>query len=50
MKRLELIYESCAPEAAEAAAAEKGLDEFSKLKRRVHTDVKACRLVITFIE
>ena len=46
MKRLQVIYEDCAPDAAEAAATEKGLDEFSRLKKKVHKDVKGARVVM----
>ncbi|KAJ3277059.1 hypothetical protein HDV01_000111 [Terramyces sp. JEL0728] len=42
-KRLEVIYKACAPEAQEDAAAEAGLDEFTRLKKKVHADMKAIR-------
>lgn len=45
MRRLEVIYNECAPE----AQAEKGQngkkDEFLTLKKTIHQDVKACRIV-----
>ncbi|KAJ3261787.1 hypothetical protein HK103_004738 [Boothiomyces macroporosus] len=42
-KRLEVIYKACAPQAQEDMAAEAGLDEFTRLKKKVHTDMKAIR-------
>ncbi|KAJ3326013.1 hypothetical protein HDV06_002398 [Boothiomyces sp. JEL0866] len=42
-KRLEVIYKACAPQAQEESAAEAGLDEFTRLKKKVHTDMKAIR-------
>lgn len=46
MKRLAVINDNCNPEAAESSAAEKGLDEFTRLKKKIHADVKSTRLVI----
>ncbi|KAH6595083.1 hypothetical protein BASA50_006070 [Batrachochytrium salamandrivorans] len=43
MKRLEHIYTECAPEAIEEKAADANLDEFSKLRKKLHTDVKIVR-------
>ncbi|KAJ1562026.1 hypothetical protein HK096_002396 [Nowakowskiella sp. JEL0078] len=46
MRRLQIIYESCAPEAIEAKDAEKGLDEFTRIRKKLHGDVKAVRQAI----
>lgn len=45
MKKLTVINENCNPEAAENSANEKGLDEFTRLKKKIHADVKAARTV-----
>ena len=45
MKRLQVVYESCNPDAAAQAAAEKGMDMFLRLKKKIHQDVKATRQV-----
>jgi hypothetical protein len=45
MKRLQVVYEHCSPDAAAQAAAEKGLDMFLRLKKKIHQDVKATREV-----
>lgn len=45
MRRLNVIYIACAPEAIEQAAAEQGLDEFTRLKRKINRDVKEIRKV-----
>jgi hypothetical protein len=42
-KRLEAIYQATAPEAQEKAAAESNLDEFTRLKKKVHVDLKQIR-------
>ncbi|KAI8899126.1 hypothetical protein BC833DRAFT_586885 [Globomyces pollinis-pini] len=42
-KRLEIIYKTCAPEAIEQNAAEANLDEFTRLKKKIHADVKQIR-------
>nr|KAJ3420082.1 hypothetical protein HK105_006142 [Polyrhizophydium stewartii] len=43
MKRLEHIYKECAPEAIEEKNAIEGLDEFDRLRKKIHADVKAVR-------
>ncbi len=44
-KRLEAIYKATAPEAKEADAAEANLDEFTRLKKKVHQEMKQIREV-----
>jgi hypothetical protein len=44
-KRLEAIYKATAPEAKEQAAAEASLDEFTRLKKKVHQEMKQIREV-----
>lgn len=43
MRRLNIIYEACAPEAIASAAAEKDMDDFTRLKKKVNRDVKDLR-------
>ncbi|KAJ3391206.1 hypothetical protein HDU92_009161 [Lobulomyces angularis] len=43
MRRLNIIYEACAPEAIAEKAAEKGLDEFTRTKKKINQDVKQVR-------
>ncbi|KAJ3220261.1 hypothetical protein HDU67_003276 [Dinochytrium kinnereticum] len=43
MNRLQVIYEACVPEAIAAKQAELGLDEFQRLRKKVHADVRAVR-------
>ncbi|KAJ3043709.1 hypothetical protein HDV00_004482 [Rhizophlyctis rosea] len=43
MRRLQIIYEACAPEAQEQKEAEKTMDEFTRLKKKVHVDTKTVR-------
>lgn len=43
MRRLQIIYEACAPEAQEQKEAEKTMDEFTRLKKKVHLDTKNVR-------
>ena len=45
MRRLQIIYENCAPEAIEAKDAEAKLDEFTRLRKRLHGEVKQAREV-----
>ena len=49
-KRLEVIYKATAPEQTEADAADASMDEFSRLKKKVHQDMKQIRQVRTFIK
>ncbi|KAJ3189333.1 hypothetical protein HDU85_002962 [Gaertneriomyces sp. JEL0708] len=42
-KRLQVIYDACAPEAIADAAAEKSMDDFTRLKKKIHQDVKTVR-------
>jgi hypothetical protein len=44
-KRLEIIYKATAPEAKEEAAASAALDEFTRLKKKIHVDMKQIREV-----
>ncbi|KAJ3122229.1 WD repeat-containing protein 34 [Nowakowskiella sp. JEL0407] len=46
IRRLQIIYEACAPEAVEAKEVEKGLDEFTRIRKKLHVDVKAVRLAL----
>ncbi|KAI8855202.1 hypothetical protein BC829DRAFT_378340 [Chytridium lagenaria] len=41
MNRLQVILEQCVPEAIAAKQAELGLDEFQRLRKKVHADVRA---------
>ncbi|KAJ3283571.1 hypothetical protein HDU79_008954 [Rhizoclosmatium sp. JEL0117] len=43
MQRLQVIYENCDPEAMALKQAELGLDEFQRLRKKIHADVKGCR-------
>lgn len=44
-KRLEIIFRETAPDQKEADAAEASLDEFTRLKKKVHQDMKQIRQV-----
>ena len=46
MRRLQVIYENCVPEAIEAKEAEAKLDEFTRLRKRLHGEVKSARQVL----
>ncbi|KAJ3111330.1 hypothetical protein HDU96_005787 [Phlyctochytrium bullatum] len=43
MNRLQLIYEACVPEAIAAKQAELGLDEFQRLRKKIHAEVRNVR-------
>ncbi|KAJ3013290.1 hypothetical protein HKX48_005836, partial [Thoreauomyces humboldtii] len=44
MKRLQVVYEACAPEpVADEGADGKKIDEFTRVRKRIHLDVKAVR-------
>ncbi|KAJ8331471.1 hypothetical protein QVD99_001739 [Batrachochytrium dendrobatidis] len=43
MKRLEIIYTECAPEAIEEKNTDASLDEFSRIRKKLHADVKSVR-------
>jgi len=45
MRRLQIIYDAYSPDAKEARELEAGMDEFTRLKKKVHGDAKAVRLV-----
>jgi hypothetical protein len=45
LKRVQIIYNECAPEAAENREAESLLDDFTKYKKIIHKDVKETRQV-----
>lgn len=42
-KRLELIYQATAADASEQMDADKSLDEFSRLKKKIHQEMKKIR-------
>jgi predicted nucleic acid-binding Zn-ribbon protein len=42
-KRLEVIFMATANDAAEGAEAEQGLDEFQRLKKKIHGEIKKVR-------
>ena len=46
MKRLEIIYNECAPEALEQNKEDALLDAFQRLRKGIHTQVRAVRIVI----
>ena len=46
MKRLEAIYNACAPEAIEKNKEEATLDEFSRLRKTIHAQVRQVREVV----
>ena len=46
IKRLQFIYEECNPEMIEKAKDEKNWDDFTKLKKKIHLDVKNTRIVM----
>jgi ElaB/YqjD/DUF883 family membrane-anchored ribosome-binding protein len=43
MQRLQYIYEHTCPEAIAAKQAELGLDEFQRLRKKIHADVRSVR-------
>lgn len=43
MKRLEVIYNECAPEAIEKNKEEASLDEFQRLRKNIHAQVRQVR-------
>lgn len=45
LRRLQIIYNECAPQAKERRDAEKTLDDFTRLKKMLHIDVKNIRQV-----
>ena len=47
MRRLQVIYDNCVPEAIEAKALEAKMDEFTRLRKKIHGEVKAAREVIS---
>jgi hypothetical protein len=48
-KRLEVIYNATSPEAQEKNNADAGLDEFTRLKKKVHVEIKNIRLVSAYL-
>ena len=44
-RRLETIYKATAPEQKEADAADAALDEFTRLKKKIHQEMKQIRQV-----
>lgn len=48
MKRLELIYNECAPEALEANKEEASLDDFTRLRKNIHSQMRQVREVLLF--
>lgn len=49
MKRLEVIYNTCAPEAIEKNREDMNLDEFTRLRKQVHESVRQIRTVSIFL-
>ncbi|TPX49446.1 hypothetical protein SeMB42_g01576 [Synchytrium endobioticum] len=45
MKRLQVIYDSCSPEAAEQGAS-KSVDDFTRIRRKLHSDCKIVRQLL----
>ncbi|KAI8913441.1 hypothetical protein EDD86DRAFT_268925 [Gorgonomyces haynaldii] len=43
MKRLDVIYKACAPEAIEKSKEEASLDEFTRLRKNIHAAVRQVR-------
>jgi hypothetical protein len=43
MKRLEIIYNECAPDAIEKNKEEASLDEFQRLRKRIHSEMRLVR-------
>ncbi|KAI9330383.1 hypothetical protein DFJ73DRAFT_858936 [Zopfochytrium polystomum] len=46
LNRLQVIYDACNPEAVAAKQAEAGLDEFQRLRKRLHRDIRAIRTAL----
>ncbi|KAJ3122711.1 hypothetical protein HK100_011867, partial [Physocladia obscura] len=46
MQRLQAIYEECVPEAKAEKEAEKGLDEFQRLRKKIGSEVKSVRIAL----
>ncbi|KAI8802928.1 hypothetical protein BJ742DRAFT_910132 [Cladochytrium replicatum] len=46
MRRLQIIYEACAPEALEANEVVKSMDDFARMRKQIHDDVKAVRMAL----
>jgi hypothetical protein len=40
LARLAIIYETCSPEGISASTQEKGVDEFTRLKKKIHRELK----------
>lgn len=48
LKRLQIIYNECSPAALVKSDAQKDYDDFTKLKKSIHVEVKDIRCVILF--
>jgi hypothetical protein len=46
MKRLEIIYNECAPEAIEKNKEDASLDDFQRLRKNIHEQMRLVREVI----
>ncbi|KAJ3379180.1 hypothetical protein HDU84_006979 [Entophlyctis sp. JEL0112] len=46
MQRLQSIHDECVPEAKAALEAEKGLDEFTRLRKKIAAEVKTVRVAL----
>lgn len=45
VRRLQIIYNECAPQAKDKRTAERDMDDFTRLKRDINRDVKSVRVV-----
>jgi hypothetical protein len=46
MNRLQVIYDACTPEAAKQSATATTMDEFTRIRKKLHQDVKAVRQLL----
>ncbi|TPX33172.1 hypothetical protein SmJEL517_g03810 [Synchytrium microbalum] len=46
MKRLQVIYDACSPEAMEQGAAAKSMDDFTRIRKKLHGDCKTIRSLL----
>lgn len=46
VRRLQIIYNDCNPQAKNNRETEKSMDEFTRLKKFIHQDVKAIHQVM----
>jgi len=45
VRRLQIIYNECAPQAKDRREADRTMDDFTRMKKQIHLDVKAVRQV-----